>query len=184
MKTRAQLPDTLSALGLIGNAVEVGTYRGDFAVHWLDHWPGHLTCVDAWRFNPQAQDILNHPQPTLEEVYRGYVERLAPYAHRHRTIRALSVDAAKALQDAGELFDCVYLDAAHDYDNIAADLVAWWPLVAPGGMFAGHDYLNATVADGYPADFGVKQAVDEFVKREGLELHVTDEPFPTWWVFK
>ncbi len=184
MKTRAQLPDVLSALRLTNNAVEVGTYRGDFAVHWLDHWPGNLICVDAWRFNPQAKDILNHEQPTLEQVYVGYMERMVPYAHRHQTMRMLSVDAAKVLRDAEAQFDCVYLDAGHDYDNIHADIEAWWPLVKAGGMFAGHDYLNATVADGYPADFGVKQAVDEFVAREKLDLHVTDEPFPTWWVFK
>jgi len=184
MKTRAQLPDVLSALRLTNNAVEVGTYRGDFAVHWLEHWPGNLICVDAWRFNPQCRDILNHPQPTLEQVYVGYMERMAPYAHRHQTMRMLSVDAARVLRDAEAQFDCIYLDAGHDYDNIHADIEAWWPLVKPGGMFAGHDYLNATVADGYPADFGVKQAVDEFVAREKLVLSVTDEPFPTWWVFK
>ena len=184
MKTRAQLPDVLSALRLTNNAVEVGTYRGDFAVHWLDHWPGNLICVDAWLFNPQAKDILNQPQPTLEAVHEEYLRRMAPYAHRHQTMRMLSVDAARVLRDAGAQFDCIYLDAGHDYDNIHADIEAWWSLVKPGGMFAGHDYLNATVADGYPADFGVKQAVDEFVQREHLALSVTDEPFPTWWVFK
>lgn len=184
MRIRAELPETLQALGLTGVAVEVGTYRGDFAVHWLDHWPGTLICVDAWRSNPQAKDILNHDQPTMEQVYASYLERMLPYAHRHRTVRKFSVDAARDFLAEGVQFDCVYIDASHDYGNVVADLVSWWPLVKPGGMFAGHDYLNGTMADGYPAEFGVKQAVDEFADREHLTIQTTDEPFPTWWTFK
>jgi hypothetical protein len=184
VRIRAELPNLLTNLGLVGTCVEVGTYQGDFAANWLDHWPGHLVCVDAWKSFPSTNDILNHDQATMDRVYEGFVERMKPYAHRQTTIRALSVDAARLFLADGKRFDCVYIDASHDYGSVVADLVSWWPLVKPGGMFAGHDYLNGDMAHGLPADFGVKAAVDEFVEREHLKLYTTEEPFPTWWVFK
>jgi hypothetical protein len=32
--------------------------------------------------------------------------------------------------------------------------------------------------------FGVNPAVDEFIKKEGYELNVTDEFLGTWWIIK
>jgi len=81
------------------------------------------------------------------------------------------------------------LDAGHDLDSIRADLWSWWPKVRRGGMFSGHDYTNRPFEEGSGC-YGVKQAVDEFVVRHGLRLHVTGElsrypnGIPSWYVFK
>lgn len=34
----------------------------------------------------------------------------------------------------------VMLDGAHDRASVAADIAAWWPKVAPGGLLCGDDY--------------------------------------------
>merc|ERR1712216_935605 len=49
---------------------------------------------------------------------------------------------AKAALDAtsGAQYDFIYLDGAHDYVNVKAEMYLYWPKVAPGGMLAGHDY--------------------------------------------
>ena len=52
--------------------------------------------------------------------------------------------------------DMVYLDAAHYEDGVLADLKVYYPKVKPGGIIAGHDYLNP--------DYGVKEAVNFFIK--------------------
>ncbi|MRS02168.1 class I SAM-dependent methyltransferase, partial [bacterium] len=62
------------------------------------------------------------------------------------------VEAALNYQDGS--LDMVFIDAAHDYDNVRADIAAWYPKVRLGGMLAGHDY-----EENWP---GVIQAVNEF----------------------
>ena len=59
--------------------------------------------------------------------------------------------------EAGEL-DVVFIDGAHDYDSVLADLKAWAPKVKEGGIIAGHD-IDAP---------GVQRALAEI----GLEYHV------------
>lgn len=61
-----------------------------------------------------------------------------------------SIQVATAFKDVA--LDYVFIDAAHDYENVKADIAAWRALVKPGGWLAGHDYTNSE---------GVKRAVDE-----------------------
>lgn len=78
-------------------------------------------------------------------------------------ISAPSVDAARTIDD--ETCNLVFIDAAHDYASVAADLRAWWPKVKRGGVFAGHDY---------PPEFGfeVAKAVDEWAAEVGVHVEV------------
>lgn len=63
-----------------------------------------------------------------------------------------SVTAASRHDDAS--VDFCFIDAAHTYDAVRADLRAWWPKMKPGATFAGHDYSAK-----WPS---VVQAVQEF----------------------
>lgn len=54
----------------------------------------------------------------------------------------------------------VFIDAAHDYDSVKADILTWLPKVASGGALAGHDWFT------FP---GVRQAVcDVFGKKDHM----------------
>lgn len=52
--------------------------------------------------------------------------------------------------------DFVFLDAAHDYESVCADIRAWLPKVRPGGWLCGHDYQD-------PPWPGVVRAVNELL---------------------
>ena len=62
------------------------------------------------------------------------------------------------------------------------DLNHWYPKVKAGGVLAGHDYMNGTFSFG---QFGVKSAVDNFVRHRQLQLQITREKeSPSWFLFK
>ena len=62
-----------------------------------------------------------------------------------------SVSAAKEIPDGWA--DFVFIDAAHSYEAVKADIAAYESKVRPGGWFGGHDYHHA-----FP---GVIMAVDD-----------------------
>lgn len=151
----------------IRKAVEIGTDLGSFACDFLRRWEGdELWCVDPYA---PAEEF---PWPRDGELAIA-AARLAAFNGRARIVRAASAQAVAALPwwfKPG----FVYIDAAHDYESVAADIAAWWPRVLDGGILAGHDY-DAT----HP---GVVQAVDEFAAREGAVVRVTsDRNVPASW---
>lgn len=69
-----------------------------------------------------------------------------------------SVQAAELVDDGWA--DFVFIDAAHSYEAVKADLEAWERKVKPGGWFGGHDF--------HTFHQGVVQAVSERFERVTL----------------
>lgn len=63
-----------------------------------------------------------------------------------------SVEAATQFEDEG--VEAVFLDGAHDKDNVLADLKAWWPKICPGGVLMGHDTDMEGVTEALAEFFG------------------------------
>lgn len=82
-----------------------------------------------------------------------------------------SVEASKKIS---EPLDFVYIDAAHDYDNVKADVAAWYPLVRSGGVIGGHDFALSS-------HDGLIDAVIEFAKSKKLHVNMV---CPDWWIIK
>ena len=178
--TRDDLPGLFARFGLTGTAVEVGVARGDFARTILDRWPGRLHLVDCWQHLPGLRDIANGSDADHAANHAAAVEAVAPHRERVELHRQVSVEAAAGFP-VGSL-DWVYLDASHTRGAVTADTFAWWPAIKPGGILAGHDYLDGNRPEGA---FGVRSAVDDFARRNGLTVHVTDEPvWRSWWIVK
>jgi hypothetical protein len=53
--------------------------------------------------------------------------------------------------------DVIHIDAGHDYRSVKTDLQIWWPLLRPGGILIGDDYIT----DDHNPWPGVRQAFDE-----------------------
>ena len=179
---RDELGAFLNEAGLLGSGVEVGSQAGTFAAAVLAQWQGRcLTLIDPWEAQPRSvfADLTNHPGAIAAD--RAAAERLAAADPRVRLLRGYSPAAADHFPDHS--LDFAYIDANHSYPAAAADLRAWYPKVRPGGLFAGHDYIDGVVGG---CLFGVKTAVDDFALALGLApAHtVADPPFRSWYLRK
>ena len=119
-------------------AIEVGSFLGGSAEALLGGMPGwgRLTCVDTFR-GTAAAETAKCPRWAM---VRYLVERLEPFGDRVTVIIGESVRTASLI--APQSMDLIFLDAAHDYPNVQADLAAWLPKLKPGGLFAGHDFCK------------------------------------------
>lgn len=176
-------------LRLQGEGVEVGVKAGLYSETILRlSLLSRLFSVDPWKTYPMEvyQDISNAPQAEQEQCYQETVERLRRYQDRSRILRMTSGEAAGLFGE--HALDFVYVDANHSYEACARDLELWWPKVKPGGVFAGHDYLDGELrkpSGPLKGIMGVKRAVNELVQRTRQRLWVTTEhPCPSWYVVK
>ena len=140
---------------------EIGVHRGDFSRSLLDSIRGlTLYMIDAWSFNTYdhvydteesaTKTKLNYYIYKWIENYKSACDCMRAYPGHAFVLRGMSLDIVKMFSDG--FFDFVYIDAAHDYESVKKDIIAWTLKVKKGGYICGHDYGV------FP---GVKKAVDE-----------------------
>lgn len=128
--------------------VEIGSFEGKstelFALH----------CAEVYAVDPYEQyDELSYEQlSTAENMFHAMRERRPNVKH----IKKSSLDAVNDFED--ESLDAVYIDGAHDYVNVKADILAWLPKIKPNGIICGHDYYGVVSGFGCP---DIAQVVNE-----------------------
>ena len=147
---------------------EIGVYKGRMTAMWnvilinrdlcyeyraIDHFlgsPEHEKGVDYFELAMRNLAPLTKENDFLTVIANDSLSEVAKYPDNH--------------------FDIVYIDAAHEYEPVKADIDAWLPKVKVGGIICGDDYVA-----GWP---GVVQAVNEAfpaINRVGGQQ---------WWVKK
>jgi hypothetical protein len=165
------LPSSRAELALLfsGHGVELGVAAGAFSVEILrNKGVRRLWSIDRWGDHHDRRE------------YKRAAERLA------RTGRGRCVPLRMSFAEALPLFgdgslNFVYIDGyAHTGQQNGRTLSDWWPKLAPGGIFAGHDYdarWPKTVA-----------AVDAFAREHGLPpvqcCGENVDAFASWWMVK
>ena len=141
-----------NARGLMtGNAVEVGTDRGEFAIEFLRTWRGPmLYCVDPYQ---QYHDMSHDREADRALAISG----LARFGGRVQFRRELSSNAVSHVLHPVVF---AYLDGSHRYPDVLEDCRIWWKRLAPNAIMAGHDIDKAPVA----------QAVSEFAAEHDLRV--------------
>ena len=113
--------------------IEIGTFFGGSAETMLEASNAKMICVDTFAGTPN-----NETAAVAKQVMLPYAAlRLERFGDRVSIIVADSRRAARFI--APNIADMIFLDAAHDYENVRADIAAWLPKLKPGGVFAGHD---------------------------------------------
>jgi len=149
---------------------EIGSWKGASALHMamlvreLGIADCEIVCIDTWlgsvehwhhRDRPDCYPSLRnrHGFPQLYFTFLANVVR-AGATDIVTPFPIASTGAARFFAAHGVRFDLVYIDAAHQYEEVALDLALYWPLVRPGGVLFGDDYS--------PDFAGLMKAVDEF----------------------
>lgn len=118
-------------------------------------------------------------------VFKQFVKNVYGSNLQHRIIPfpQTSQNAARFFRDKGLRPDLIYVDASHEYDDVLADLHAWYPLLSEHGMIFGDDYCKHW--------HGVMDAVDRFsryanmsVRHERFENGPGEAPSDYWWYEK
>jgi hypothetical protein len=145
--------------------IEIGSWKGKSASYMCVEIANSgkkikFDCVDPWTGSEEHQqgkmyedqDVLNG---TLFDTFTKNMESVKEY---YKAVRLPSVEAAKLYED--ESLDFVFIDGAHDYDSVCADIKAWLPKVKPGKILSGHDWPVG----------GVKQAVDDILSINEINM--------------
>ena len=145
---------------------ELGCAEGYFSADILK-WPntGRLYMVDLWSTIPNQFGDGSSPQGWHDKNYLDAMDRVLSASDRVTVLRGLTWDMAAKVPN--ESLDMVYLDACHTYDCVLADLRAWVGKVKPGGVIAGHDYLNRA--------YGVFDAVQTFASGYSVTVNTIPE---------
>jgi hypothetical protein len=200
--------DFMQMLPKGGRWAEIGVFRGDLSEKILsDCQPESLHLIDPWHFEldfdwfappefsvkyGEARKFVEqvtkwtgvpagiHLNEHFEALYNGVKLRFANDT-RVTIHRQTAHDAAKLFADA--YFDFVYVDGAHDYENVLHDLTTYDRKLKPDGALIGDDYCDHGVYAN--AVYGVVGAVTHFRKISTLrELVLNVEMFTTFGLFR
>lgn len=153
------------------HGVEVGVLHGDFSSQILKIVnPTTLILVDPFDSNTEityGAELLYLPTAySSDKDFYNVMERFEKEmaSGQVSVCKMYSLDAVKQFEDS--MFDFVYIDASHLYEDVKNDLIAWMPKV--NGLICGHDYTHYS-------NLGVIQAVDEFCMEAGYEMILFNE---------
>jgi predicted O-methyltransferase YrrM len=137
-----------------------------------------MVCVDTWlggcwHWQERAQAdafsslACRHGYP---QVYLQFLANVIKAGHADRVVPFPNTTdvGAEFFQSIGfGDVDLLYIDAAHTYEAVYADMSNWWPLVRSGGTVFGDDFIPH-----YP---GVERAVRRFCQEHRLPFETDRE---------
>ena len=134
-----------------GVFVEVGAWLGKSTAYMGQLLRDNPDCmvdfyaVDTWKGSTGDSAFTGTLEQHGGDVYSVFTDNMKKCGVTEFVIplRMSSVEAAKGFADSS--VDFVFIDAAHDYDSVSADLRAWLSKVKVGGMIAGHDHSHPPI---------------------------------------
>jgi predicted O-methyltransferase YrrM len=129
---------------------EIGSWEGRSTIAMAENTKGVVYAVDSWtgsmdNANELSVEVLHY----FLRNTRGLMNILP--------VPLPSLRAHAVLKNLGLCFNMVFIDASHEYADVAQDIVLWKELLAPDAILCGHDYDDAHL--------GLKQAVDQHIPR-------------------
>ena len=134
----------------VAMAVEIINSNKDIEFYCVDTWDGSAEHQSGQPF--EDKDVVN------KNLFNIFLQNTEPVKHVITPIRKSSLEAVNNFEDESITF--LFLDAAHDYENVKKDLNAWKSKVKKGGLLAGHDWTWESV----------RSAASEFAEENNLPI--------------
>lgn len=145
----------------VRSVIEVGCFVGKATI-WFAERVDHVTAIDL--FEPLTEVYIN--SAALKRVADNMLTEFQHNTAMFDNVTAIQASSEKAAQ-MGLIADLVYIDAAHDYENVKRDIQMWYPQARK--VLCGDDNTF-----GWP---GVQRAIRESVLPIDYSQRV-------WWVNK
>lgn len=178
MENRVQLAEYFAKKNFNYGA-EIGVADGRFSEILLTSNPKlQLLSVDPY----EPYDGNWRSQNDQDRAFEQAKERLSKYPGSIID-RNTSFEASRHVENG--YLDFVFIDGAHDFNNVMLDIILWTPKVRSGGIVAGHDYYDARTVKVIPA-------IDAYCEQNNIKLEVIpqaknvhhDDRVPCWWFVK
>ena len=118
--------------------------------------------VDPFLSHPETENFYKMFKIDGNNLYGEFLKNIEPIKDNINHYKSTSVEVSKKFND--ESVDVIYIDGAHDYDSVKADIQSWFPKMKKTSIMAFDDYLSRHT--------GLRKAVDEFVIKENLKLNL------------
>tara|TARA_Y100000593_G_scaffold89252_1_gene173127 strand:+ start:544 stop:1155 length:612 start_codon:yes stop_codon:yes gene_type:complete len=148
----------------IENYCEIGVREGQTFKRRLPYVSKLAVAIDCWDlYETESQNDMHRARNQAKGQYHDLYHycKSNDFGNEVKVMKAFSDDESVINEFNDETFDLIFIDGDHSYEGCKADLENWWPKVKPGQILCGHDYC---FPENNPNGFGVKQAVDEFMK--------------------
>jgi hypothetical protein len=117
--------------------------------------------IDPFLSHPETESFYKLFKIDGNNLYEEFIKNIEPIKNKINYYRNTSIEVSKKFKD--ESVDVIYIDGAHDYESVQADIKYWYPKMKKNSIMAFDDYLSPHA--------GLKFAVDEFVSKEKLQLN-------------
>jgi len=122
--------------------VEVGVWKGDFAVHVLTHCESiaQYYMIDPWANLPDWNKPYNQSQEVFDSIYEKTMSRTAFASNKLVVLRGRTKEVIDAIPN--DSLDFAYIDGDHTLRGITIDLIRMLPKMKASGLIAGDDFIN------------------------------------------
>lgn len=114
--------------------VEIGSFAGTSS-ELFALFVKHIYCVDPYLPYKEMDNKIYIAEQEFDTLLSKY--------NNITKVKKTSELASHDFEDRS--LDFIYIDGAHDYDNVYKDIQLWLPKVKSGGFIGGHDHYNHDV---------------------------------------
>ena len=145
------------------SGIEIGVFCGGHAKKILETGC-NLIGIDPYQNYEPGMPLMEDKEDwdclyeTVLDILRG-----VNYHYIRETSDVAFKQSLTPLYGAPHIFDFIFIDGLHTYDQLKKDLENYSPLIRKGGVIACHDYNHGSFPD-------LTTAIDEFVAKHKANL--------------